>query len=156
MTDRTSKASIRPIVPADLEGVIDLDRLTTGQSRRGFFEKRLDAAAREPGAFLSLGAAVDGSLVGFAFAYVLDGEFGGVAPVAVLDAVNVHPDAQGRGVGRQLMTALTQALRGRGVRELQTQADWTQYDIVHFFGAAGFTLAPRLVLERQTTASADF
>lgn len=156
MTDRTSKATIRPITAADLEGVIELDGTTTGQSRRGFYEKRLTAAGHEPGAFVSLGAVVGGRLVGFAFAYILDGEFGGNAPVAVLDAVNVHPDAQGQGVGRQLMTSLTQALRSRGVRELQTQADWTQFDIIQFFGAAGFSLAPRLVLERQTTTAIDF
>lgn len=156
MTEKQSTATIRPIAPGDLEGVIEIDRVATGQSRRGFYEKRLSAAAREPGAFVSLGAVVDGRLVGSAFAYILDGEFGGVAPVAVLDSVNVHPDAQGRGVGRQLIGALETALRGRGVRELQTQADWTQHEMVQFFGAAGFQLAPRLVVERSTAEATDF
>lgn len=149
-------ATIRPIAADDLEGVIEIDRASTGQSRRGFYEKRLSAIAREPGAFLSLGAVADGRLVGSAFACILDGEFGGVAPVAVLDSVNVHPEAQGRGIGRRLISALETALRGRGVREMQSQADWTQHNIVEFFAAAGFDLAPRLVVERSTAKANDF
>ncbi len=145
--------TVRPVTPDDLSAVVDLDRKVTGESRRGFYEKRLQAAAREPRAFVSLAIESDGAVAGFVFAQILDGEFGGKEPVAVLDAICVDPDARGANLGRQLTAALDRQLSAYGVREIQTQADWTEHGMVAFFAAAGFELAPKLVLERETTAS---
>lgn len=144
-------ATTRPVTAADLGAITELDRKVTGESRRGFYEKRLAAQAREPRAFTSLAIQSEGHLAGFVFAQILDGEFGGKEPIAVLDAICVDPDARGGHLGRQLMAALERQLAGYGVRELQTQADWTEHEMVRFFGACGFDLAPRLVLERETT-----
>ena len=64
---------LRPAEDSDLESVITLDRGHSGQSRRGFFEKRWRAMARAPEAFISLAAEQENSLVGFVLAHVLDG-----------------------------------------------------------------------------------
>ncbi len=42
-------------------------------------------------------------------------------------------------------------MRKKGVGELQTQASWTNQDLLHFLGAAGFQTAPRIVLERDVS-----
>jgi GNAT superfamily N-acetyltransferase len=97
---------------------------------------------------VALAAERDGALVGFALAHVLDGEFGGTARVGVLDAIGVEHAARGAGVATQLIEALEGSLRDRGARELRTQADWADHGLEAFFAAAGFRLAPRLVLER--------
>ena len=34
------------------------------------------------------------------------------------------------------------------MRELRTQADWTEHGIAAFFAASGFRLSPRVVLQR--------
>lgn len=146
-------ATTRPVAVGDLAAIVDLDRKVTGESRRGFYEKRLAAAGREPRAFVSLAVEAEGRLAGFVFAQILDGEFGGKEPVAVLDAICVDPDDRGAHLGRHLMAALDRQLAAAGVREIQTQADWTELDIVRFCAAAGFDLAPRLVLEHATTMS---
>lgn len=143
----------RAVTPADLSAIVELDQKVTGQSRRGFYEKRIAAAARDPKSFLSLAIDGDSGLAGFAFAQILDGEFGGKEPVAVLDALAVDPEERGAHLGRQLMAAIDRQLAAYGVREMQTQADWTQHALVRFFSANGFDLAPRLVLERETTMS---
>ncbi len=150
--DQTT-ASTRPVTAADLDAIAALDRKVTGQSRGGFYEKRVAAQGREPRAFVSLARQSERSLAGFVFAQSLAGECGGKEPIAVLDAICVDPDARGSHLGRQLMAALERQLAGHGVRELQTQADWTEHELVRFFGANGFDLAPRLVLERETTMS---
>ena len=42
-------------------------------------------------------------------------------------------------------------MRRRGVRSLQSQATWTNHDLLRFFDASDFELAPRLALERSVT-----
>ncbi|HMK78553.1 MAG TPA: GNAT family N-acetyltransferase [Xanthobacteraceae bacterium] len=133
---------------ADVERVIAIDRAHTGQSRRRFFEKRFAAAAARPQDFVPIGIDREGTLRGFAIARILRGEFGREQAVAVLDAVGVEPDSRQRGVGRALMDELIAALDRMGVRSLHSQAAWDNHELVRFFAASGFALAPRLVLER--------
>lgn len=141
---------VRELRPDDLDAVAAIDRALAGRSRRGFYEKRLAAVRRDPHAFAALGAEAGGALVGFAFAQILDGEFGGVHPVAMLDAIGVAPTAHHQGIGRALLTSLEPVLRGHGVRELRSQAGWAERGLLRFLADAGFALAPRLVLERPT------
>ena len=148
--------TIRDIVTADLERVIELDLRLTGSLRRNYHEKRMAAATAEPAGFVTIAAADGAVLKGFIFAHILDGEFGGTGPVGVIETIGVDPDQRGSGLGRKLMAAVEDAMRSRGVRELLTQANWTEHGITRFFQSAGFELAPRLVLERSTGDTADF
>ena len=147
---REAELALRPAREDDLESVIALNRSHSGQSRRGFFEKRWQAMARAPEAFISLAAEQENALAGFVLAHVLDGEFGGSERVVVLDAVGVANDARGIGIGSSLMQALVDQVRERGAGELRTQARWDQRGLLEFFAKAGFRLAPSVVLERST------
>ena len=145
----------RPLAAGDLDPVIALDRKLSGRARRGFFETRLTAALREPKAFLYIGLTHtgpdgDGVLAGYVMARLLRGEFGGDALVAQLDAIGVDPEFQGKGAGRALMRALDKIMRQKGVTELQSQVDWTNHTLTGFLAKTGFTVAPRIVLERGT------
>ncbi len=148
----TSAPATRPLSPDDLDRVIAIDGTTTGRSRRGFYAKRFAAMAEDPQCVVALGAERDRLLVGFAFARVIDGEFGGEAPAGVLDAVAVAPAARRDGFGAALLHTMEEALARRGARELRTQADWTDHEMVAFFSAAGFRLSGRLVLDRALDA----
>lgn len=139
----------RPLAPGDRDAIVAIDKAVAGHSRRGFYEKRLAHLAREPAAFVALGAECDGALVGFAFARLYEGEFGGMAPEASLDAIGVDAEARHRGVGRALVEGVVAAMRLRGIKELSTQADWTDTDLMGFFAHTDFALAPRIVLERS-------
>lgn len=132
-----------------LERVVAIDRAHTGYSRRRFFEKRFAAAEAHPDDFVLLGVMRGGALRGFAIARVLHGEFGREADVAVLDAVGVETESQDRGIGHSLMEELIATLRQRGVRALHSQARWVNHDLLRFFEASGFELAPRFILERS-------
>lgn len=141
-------APLRPLRPADLERVVEIDRALAGRSRRGFFEKRLQAALAFPDAFVVLGIVDGGRLNGFVFARVQSGEFGEDAPAATLDAIGVDADHQHRGLGRRLLAELERALKKRGVVELRTQIGWNQQALARFFATSDFALAPYPVLER--------
>jgi ribosomal protein S18 acetylase RimI-like enzyme len=144
--------STRSLSTADLDRVVGIDGTNSGRSRRGFYAKRFAALAEDPQGGVAVGAQRDGQLVGFALARLIDGEFGSATPAGVLDAVGVSPAARGDGVGAALLEGLDRALAERGARELRTQADWSDHEMVGFFSAAGFRLSGRFVLERGLEA----
>ncbi len=138
----------RPLGAADVERVIAIDRAGGGHTRRRFFVKRFAAVKAQPNDFIHVGVVQDGSLCGYAIARILRGEFGHKQAVAVLDAIGVDTENRERGIGQILMGELSAVMRRRDVLTLQSQADWTNHDLLRFFSAAGFELAPRLTLQR--------
>lgn len=148
----TSNVSVRPLGRGDLEAVVALDAATSGDTRRGFYARRIGGLETDPAHVVGLAAEQQGQLVGFVAAHLLDGEFGGGEPVGVLDAIGVTESARGGGVAAGLLAGLERELAARQARELRTQADWTAHGLASFFAATGFSLAGRLVLERDVQA----
>ncbi len=145
----TAKPVVRPITEADLEAVIALDGSITGSSRKGFYTKRWAAMNGAPEAFEWLVAVAGNRVAGFVSTHILDGEFGGTEPTAVIDAIGVLPELRKQGIARALMEALEARLKARHITELRTKADWMPHNLVQFFAGAGFQLAPSLVLESE-------
>ena len=135
----------------DVERVIAIDRAHSDHARRHFFEKRFAAAKAQPDDYIHVGAMWGGSLRGFAIARIHRGEFGHEHVVAVLDAIGVEAQSQEHGIGHALMEELGDVMRRRGVRSLHSQAEWTKHDLLRFFEASGFEVAPRVVLERSVS-----
>lgn len=150
-----AKRTARRLSMDDLERVIAIDRTHVGHSRRHFFEKRMQVATLNPNDFIQIGVMWGGALCGFAIARILRGDFGREQAVAVLDAVGVEPDSQECGVGRCLMQELACAMRRMGVDSLQSQAAWRDQNLLRFFHASGFEIAPRLALERTVAERLD-
>lgn len=146
--ETTLSRNIRALVAADLERVIAIDRIHSGRSRRHFFEKRFATAQARPDDFVHVGVVTGDGLQGFAVARILRGEFGQKDAVAVLDAVGVDPQSREHGLGQSLMDGLVDLSRQRGVRSLQSHVSWTSLELLRFFNASNFKLAPRLDLER--------
>lgn len=153
MSKSTKKGdvTIRPLTADDLERVVSIDASLAGQPRRGFFERRLRGALSYPQGFIFVGADTGKELAGFALVRVLAGEFGGDDMIAVMDAIGIDPDAQGKGYGQALMSGINDVMEKKNIRELQTQAEWNNHDLLKFLDAAGFERAPRAILNRDTT-----
>ncbi len=152
MTETTPalEGDITPLRAEDLDAVVAIDQALSGTSRRGFFEKRLSAALEHPGDFIYVGRRHEGRLVGYALTRLVDGEFGKPGARAALDAIGVDPGYQGKMIGRQLLAAVEDILRHKGVSELTSQVEWANQDLLGFFAGAGFSMAPRVVLTRPT------
>ena len=138
---------VRRLRPADLERVIALDALVTGRERSGYFRRKLQENLLETSVEVSLGAEIDGILVGFLLARTWTGEFGVTDTVAVLDTIGVQPGFQGRGVGHALLAQLLVNLRGLRVGALRTEVDWKDQGMIRFFHREGFLPAARLSLD---------
>jgi GNAT superfamily N-acetyltransferase len=155
-TTPDAAVAVRPLRTADLDAVVAIDRSALGRSRRGFFAKRLQAAAASPDVNIAVAAESSGHVAGFMIATVLAGEFGHSAPVAIVEAVGVAEGSRRRGIARTMLEALEREARSRGIAELHTQARWNDGELLAFFDAAGFALAPRCVLERSTDEPVEF
>jgi len=148
-TQSSADPVIRPLLPSDLERVVEIDRDNTGHARRGFFENRLAAGLSEQQAFIALAYTEHDRVEGFVLAHMLDGEFGGARPATILDAIGIARSARGRGGAHGLMRQLQETARRRNAREVRTQVVWSDEAMTHFFASLGFRLGTRLVLERD-------
>jgi len=144
-----STLKIRPLQESDLEAVVDIDTRIGGRRRTAFFEQRLQAALAEPSRFIYIACDCKGALRGYLHARLQEGEFGSSEEIAAFDNIGVDPDWQGNGIGKALMEEFETILRHKGIRKIETQADWRNAAFLGFLSAAGFGLAPRQVLERE-------
>ena len=92
------RPGVRPLTDADLERCIAIDRALSGRLRRGFFEKWLDAAMKDPERFVYVGVTDGNKLAGYALVRLLVGEYAAAAPFGVLDAIRCRQRAAGQGI----------------------------------------------------------
>lgn len=149
------RCPVRRLRPADLDRVITLDAMVTGRERRGYFVHKLKENLLDTSVQVSLGAEIDGILVGFLLARVWTGEFGLSDPVAVLDTIGVQPQFQQHGVGDALLEQLATNLRGLHVSTLRTEVAWDQFGLLRFFHHHGFRPAARVCLDLDLTQRRD-
>jgi ribosomal protein S18 acetylase RimI-like enzyme len=145
---------VRPLAAADLDAVVAIDAALTGRTRRAYFERRLNAALRQPKLHLQFAAQSGGKLAGYALARVLEGEFGQTRPGLRVEVISVARASQGRGIGRALHAALEEAARKRSIGELRTSAFWRDSALLRFLAAAGYALSGALVLDSVLRANA--
>ena len=148
------KIAIRALARDDLNAVVAIDAEIEGRTRRDYIERRLAAALREPALHAQFAAVEGNTLVGYVLARTLVGEFGLPHPGLRLEIVGVHRQARSIGVGAQLMQALTTHARKHGLTELHTSAAWNDHDMLRWFDAMGFALAPDRWLECQVDGGA--
>ena len=106
MAATRADVAIRPLARQDLDAVVAIDAAIEGRPRRGYFERRLQAALEAPKLHAQFAAADGSGLAGYILARVLEGEFGRSEPALRLEVVGVRADAQGHGIGRRLFDAL--------------------------------------------------
>jgi ribosomal protein S18 acetylase RimI-like enzyme len=148
----SDRVVVRRLRPDDLERVVRLDAKVVGRERAKYYELILERNLRETGIQVSLAAEVEREFAGFLLARAWYGEFGSLEPVAVLEAIAVHPHYRGQGVGTALIEQLATNLRALGLNRLRTAVDWPDLELLAFFHERGFAPAQTLLLERDLSA----
>jgi GNAT superfamily N-acetyltransferase len=144
---------VRVLVPEDKDALVRIDARHSGRRRREYFDRRILEFTRDSDIRIALVAEIDRHVVGFLLGRLYFGEFGVPEPVAIIDAIGVDPDFEGKRAGTALLAQLETNLRGIGVQKIRTQVEWKMFDLVRFLAANGFEPAPILCLEKSPGAS---
>lgn len=142
----------RSLTLEDLPALVRIDEHITGRTRRQWFEGKLERALSESDIQISLGAEMDGMLVGAMLGSMHYGEFGQPEPIAVLDTVLVDREFSGRGIASVLLEQFTKNLHALRIERIRTEVSWDDEELVSFFRKKGFVPLPRLVLEVEVEA----
>ena len=154
-TQQPTSAAVtyRPLAAQDLDRVVAIDAALSGdRRRRSYFERRLQAAIKEPQMHLQFAAEHDGDLVGYVLARRMRGEFGRDTEALRLAVIGVVPGEQHHGVGLGLLHCLEDWCRRHGLAEIRSQAHWKHHRMLEFFDHAGFSLARNHVIDCEVHA----
>ena len=128
--------------------VVEIDEQVFQRARPDYYETKFARALDEKDqVVLSLVVELDGDVVGFVMCELFAGEYGIPTTTATLDTIGIHPDFQGKGVGKQLMAEFIGHLRKAGVQKINTLVDWNDWQLIRFFSASGFSPAKTINLE---------
>lgn len=154
--DRSNDSlTVRTLRADDLTRLVAIDRALTGRPRQTWFEGKLRQAINEAGVKISLGAEIDGCLVGAVLGAVHYGEFGLPEPVAILDTILVDPAFSRRGIAAAIFHQLVKNLKGLRVECLRTEVGADEVSLTGFLKKQGFKQAPRVVLELPLSSVRD-
>ena len=126
--------------------MVEIDEKVFNHARPDYYETKFARALDNKGRLvLSLVAEVEGKVTGFVMCELFVGEYGIPATTATLDTIGIHPDSQGKGVGKRLMEEFIGHLRKAGVQKINTLVDWNDWQLIRFFSAGGFAPARPLI-----------
>ena len=128
----------RPLAISDLDAIVEIDRKVLGQVRRDFWRKEIELPnPRYP--VSGLVAEFEGKVIGFIVGEVSGWEFGIPETVGWISTIGVDPDYQHKGVARELSREFIKNLKSIGVSVVYTLVNWSDWDLLKFFRAMGFT-----------------
>ena len=144
-----SDVSVRAIEPSDLPALMQIDEKLSSQTRKEYWDRRLEMAALRP-PWMSLVAETDGRIAGFLFGWVAESEFGMSQPTAWVDLIGVDPPYRGRGIAHALIDRFVRSAEElRAIQKVATLIDLAQADVREFFLRQGFHHGPMIQMERD-------
>ncbi len=146
-TATSTPVSIRALTQQDLDAVVAIDAAIVGRARKAYFQRRVNAAIKQPELHVQLAAVDAKGLAGYILARRTQGEFGRIKQSLRLEVLGVQAERQSHGVGRQLLDALRGYAARREVPELRTVAAWTDHGMMRWLDAMGFKLSSELIMQ---------
>lgn len=141
---------VRRLAKTDLDSLLRIEKALADEVSDDLRSSILECfdPSRAP---MSLGAELDGQLIGFIIGELKLWEFGEKQPVGWIKEVGVDPEYQGQGVGEVLGQELMRYFKSKGVRIVKTVVEWNSGDIISYFGTLGFKKGSQIVLEADLT-----
>lgn len=147
MSDESSLSPvIRPMGPADLDRIIEIDVKVLGKQRPEYWEMKLDLVQKRP-QISSLVAELDGRVVGFIIGGASRWEYGVPESVGWIDTIGVDPACQRKGIAKRLFEEMVKGLKKMGVDTITTFVNRRDWILLKFFKNLGFQKGDMINLE---------
>jgi len=144
---------IREMTEKDMAALVQIDKRITGRDRASSWPQKVSSHFATYYPPLSFVAETNGKVIGFILGVIMGAEYS--LPLSGwINIIGVHPDYQGRGVGRMLTQAFIDGCRHRGIktrlmvrqsddslRKMLTSLGFQQGELVDF--VKGFSVEKR-------------
>jgi ribosomal protein S18 acetylase RimI-like enzyme len=135
---------IRSLTIADLDAVVEIERKILGRIRPDYWEAKIEAPnAKLP--LCCLAAELEGRVIGFMVGEVSGLEFGIPETIGWISTIGVDPAYQHKGVARKLSREFVGNMKSIGVKVVYTLVNWSDWDLLKFFRAMGFTRGGEMI-----------
>ena len=132
-----SRLKIREMKVEDLEGVLDIERETKGDSRAATYAPVPDSCiGGEMDA--SIVAEVGDKIVGFVLGRVVRSPTE-LRSVVWIELIGISPEYQHKGVGRKMVEAWKERCRKKGINKVHVMVNWRDWWMLSFFQSLGFS-----------------
>jgi ribosomal protein S18 acetylase RimI-like enzyme len=155
----TEDIKIRPMERGDIDAMIAVYNKVRDEKIPGVKRSRLsyrgamtfdEVASTNPGGPLDLScvAEVDDKVVGFIWGRLV---FAGIPvdEVGIIHVLSVDPDYQKRGIATELVDALAERCRERGVKTVRAVIDERHWELQNYFQKLGFKRSELVVYTRK-------
>ena len=147
MQDKSSSLpAIRPMVPSDLDRIVEIDIKVLGKQRPEYWEMKLDLVEKRA-QITALVAELDAQVVGFIIGGASRWEYGMPENIGWIDTIGVDPAYQRRGVAKTLFAEMTNKLNKLGVDSVITFVTRRDPILLNFFKNLGFQKGDMINLE---------
>ena len=138
------RVTIRSFNEEDLEAIVEIDRKVLGKDRLSYWKQQIHLSnAHYP--LSCLVAEYEGKVIGFILGEVSGGEFNVPDTVGWISTIGVDPAYQQQGVARKLGQEFIKNLKSIGVTIVYTLVNWSDWDLLHFFHAMGFSRGGEMI-----------
>lgn len=138
------RVTIRSFNEEDLEAIVEIDRKVLGKDRLSYWKQQIHLSnAHYP--LSCLVAEYEGKVIGFILGEVSGGEFNVPDTVGWISTIGVDPAYQQQGVARKLGQEFIKNLKAIGVTIVYTLVNWSDWDLLHFFRAMGFSRGGEMI-----------
>jgi ribosomal protein S18 acetylase RimI-like enzyme len=135
-TGRKVAVKIREMRPEDLEGVLNIERMTKENYRAATYAPVPDSCIGGE-VDSSVVAEVKGKIVGFVLGRVV-GSPTELRNVAWIELIGVLPEYQHQGIGRKMVEAWKERCRRKGIKKVHVMINWRDWWMLSFFESLGF------------------
>lgn len=142
--DLLARLFIRPLTIGDLDAIVEIDWKVLGKRRPDYWKKKIEVPnPRYP--LSCLVAELEGRVIGFIVGEVSGWEFGIPDTIGWISTIGVDPAYQHKGVARKLSQEFVNNLKAIGVSIVYTLVNWSDWDLLKFFRAMGFSRGGEMI-----------
>ncbi len=153
--EASAGVKIRPLSLDNIKDIVRIEKLIEGklgiinEERMGYLKEATRYSIEHSDSMMSLGAELDGNIVGFIIGEIRIWEFGIGEKTGWIRILGVDPDFQRSGIGRKLGEALLEHFERRGIKRVRTMAEWYTGDLISYFKSLGFNMLNMIPLEKE-------